>query len=58
MKPELTKLFALIDAQKYQSVAVGSDINEVVKNYNKLNSELIDTNAQNNNSISIYDKRN
>lgn len=50
---ELTKLFALIDAQKYQSVAVGSDINEVVKNYNKLNSELIDTNAQNNNSISL-----
>lgn len=38
---ELTKLFALIDAQKYQDVAIGSDINEVVKNYNKLNSELI-----------------
>lgn len=45
---ELTKLFALIDAQKYQSVAVGSDINEVVKNYNKLNSDLVDSNAENN----------
>lgn len=38
---QLTKLFALIDAQKYQDVAIGSDIDEVVKNYNKLNSELI-----------------
>lgn len=38
---ELTKLFALIDAQKYQNVAIGTDITEVVKNYNKLNSDLI-----------------
>lgn len=48
---ELTKLFALIDAQKYQSVAVGSDINEVVKNYNKLNADLIDPNADNNSAV-------
>ena len=48
---ELTKLFALIDAQKYQNVAVGSDINETVKNYNKLNADLIDPNAENNSSV-------
>lgn len=50
---KLTKLFALIDAQKYQSVAVGSDINEVVKNYNKLNSDLIDPSAENNLTLEI-----
>lgn len=48
---ELTKLFALIDAQKYQNVAVGSDINETVKNYNKLNADLIDPSVDNNSAV-------
>lgn len=37
----LTKMFALVDAQSYQRVAVGNSIAEAVSNYNKINSSLI-----------------
>ncbi|AFS77608.1 hypothetical protein Curi_c05330 [Gottschalkia acidurici 9a] len=40
----LTKMFALVDAQSYQKVATGNSISEVVSNYNKINSSLVQDN--------------
>lgn len=38
---DLTKMFALVDAQNYQKVSVGNSVEETVNNYNNITSEYI-----------------